>query len=391
MGYHGDGQIRGKLWTPIYSFQLMGAEMDTPPSGIVCAKLEVRCFTQPTSNGVSTMKHSLISVDLAKNVFQICALESNQKISLNKKLSRKKVLSTLCQFEPTTVVMEACYTAHYWGRAIEALGHTVKLIPPYQVKPFVVGNKNDANDAIAIAEASRRPKATFVPVKTLEQQDIQSLQRIRERLMKHRGAIANQLRGLLAEYGIVLPKGIHHLRSQVPLILEDAEQSLTVVAREFVHALYRELITHDEQINQYEQSLAALLETNEDYQRLQTIPGIGPVIAATLVAAVGDAHYFKNGRQMAAWIGLTPRQHASGEKSRMKGISKRGDRVLRRLLIHGARTVLNWCEKKTDKLSLWLKSLSSRAHPCKVIVALANKLARIAWSVLATKQPYQAM
>lgn len=184
--------------------------MDTPPSGIVCAKLEVECV-QPTSSGVSTMKNSLISIDLAKNVFQVCAMDSDQNISFNKKISRKKLLSTLCQFEPTTVVMEACYTSHPWGRAIQALGHTVKLIPPYQVKPFVVGNKNDHNDAIAIAEASRRPKASFVPVKSLEQQDIQSLQRIRERVMKHRTATGNQLRGLLAEYGIVLPKGLRYL------------------------------------------------------------------------------------------------------------------------------------------------------------------------------------
>ncbi|MCU7918899.1 MAG: IS110 family transposase [Candidatus Thiodiazotropha sp. (ex Epidulcina cf. delphinae)] len=224
-----------------------------------------------------------------------------------------------------------------------------------------------------------------------EQQDIQSLQRIRERLLKHRTATSNQLRGLLAEYGIVLPKGIRYLRAQVPDILEDAEQPLTVVARQFTHRLYRELMAYDQQISELETELFALLEQNDDYQRLQTIPGIGPVIAATLLASVGDAHYFKNGRQMAAWVGLTPRQHASGEKSRMKGISKRGDRTLRKLLIHGARTVLNWCGPKTDKLSLWLKSLSSRAHPCKVIVALANKLARIAWAVLATKQPYQAI
>jgi transposase len=287
--------------------------------------------------------------------------------------------------------MEACYTSHPWGRAIQALGHTVKLIPPYQVKPFVVGNKNDHNDAIAIAEASRRPRASFVPVKSLEQQDLQSLQRIDERLKKHRTATGNQLRGLLAEYGIVIPKGLHHLRSQVPLILEDAEQPLTVVARNFIHRLYRELVSHDKQISEVKKELVALAEQNDDYQRLQTIPGIGPVIAAILVASVGNASYFKNGRQMAAWIGLTPRQHASGDKSRMMGISKRGDRTLRKMLIHGARAVLNWCESKTDKLSLWLRALSSRAHPCKVIVALANKLARIAWAVLATGKPYQAM
>ncbi len=335
------------------------------------------------------MKYNVISIDLAKNVFQVCAMNSTNQVVLNKKCSRNKLLDVLRQFESTTIVMEACYTAHPWGRAIEALGHTVKLIPPYQVKPFVVGNKNDHNDAIAIAEASFRPKATFVPVKTLEQQDIQSLQRIRERQMKQRTATANQLRGLMAEYGIVVPVGLHNLRKLVPDILENAEQPLTPVARTFIHRLYRELTHHDQQIEALEEELAALLKHNKDYQRLQTIPGIGPMIAATLIASVGDAHYFKNGRQMAAWAGLTPRQYASGEKSYHKGITKRGDRVLRKLLIHGARTVLNWCEKKNDKLSLWLKALSKRAHPCKVVVALANKLARIAWAILASQQPYK--
>lgn len=317
-------------------------------------------------------------------------MNENHQVMFNKKVSRKKLLDCLRQFEPSKVILEACYTAHPWGRAIQELGHTVKLIPPYQVKPFVVGNKNDHNDAIAIAEASRRPKASFVPVKTLEQQDIQSLQRIRERLMKHRTATSNQLRGLMAEYGIVIPKGLSHLRKQVPLILEDAEQPLTTVARRFIHRLYHEVIELEKDIDELTDEMVSLLKHNDDYLRLQTIPGIGPMIAASLTASVGDARYFKNGRQMAAWMGLTPKQYASGENSRMKGISKRGDRTLRRLFIHGARTVLNWCEGKTDKLSLWLQDLKKRAHPCKVIVSLANKLARIAWAVLATKQPYQA-
>ncbi|MES9852276.1 MAG: IS110 family transposase [Candidatus Thiodiazotropha sp. L084R] len=189
----------------------------------------------------------------------------------------------------------------------------------------------------------------------------------------------------------VFTKGLRYLRAEVPLILEDAEQPLTVVARGFVHRLYRVLVGHDKRINEIEKELTGLVEHSDDYQRLLTIPGIGPVIATTLLASVGNAHYFKNGRQMVAWIGLTPRQHASGEKSRMMGISKRGDRTLRKMLIHGARTVLNWCGPKMDKLSLWLKALSSRAHPCKVVVALANKLARIAWAVLATGKAYQAI
>jgi len=337
------------------------------------------------------MKSNLISIDLAKTVFQVCAFGDHGEILSNKKLSRARLLHHLRQFEPTVVVMEACYSSHPWGRKIQALGHQVKLIPPYQVKPFVIGNKNDANDAVAIGEASARPKATFVRVKTLQQQDIQSLQRIRERLMKQRTATGNQIRGLLAEYGLIMPKGISHVRTKIPAILEDAENELTVVARGFIQRLYRELIEHDRQISELEDELESLLKENEDYQRLQTIPGIGPVIASNLLAAVGSAQSFKNGRQMAAWMGLTPKQHASGLKNRMQGISKRGNRTLRMLLIHGARSVVNWCLGKTDKLSLWLQALLKRAHPCKVIVALANKLARIAWAVLAKHEPYRVV
>lgn len=188
----------------------------------------------------------------------------------------------------------------------------------------------------------------------------------------------------------MLPKGLSHLRKQVPLGLEDADQALTEVARRFIHRLYRELIELEQNILELNDELVALLKYNKDYQGLQTIPGIGPMIAATLIASVDDVRYFKNGRQLAAWMEITPKQHTSGEKIQMRGITKRGNRILRKMLIHGARTVLNWCEGKTDKLSLWLQELKRRTHPCKVIVALANKLARIAWAVLATKQPYRA-
>ena len=194
----------------------------------------------------------------------------------------------------------------------------------------------------------------------------------------------------MAEYGVVVPVGLSKLRAAVPDILEDAENGLTTISRGFIDRLYQELAHWDEQVDELEIELHSLLKENDDYQRLQTIPGIGPVVAATLVAAVGDANYFKNGRQMAAWIGITPGHHASGDKTQYRGITKRGNRALRKMLIHGARAVLNWCGKKNDKLSLWLKALSLRAHPCKVVVALANKMARIAWAILATKQVYKA-
>lgn len=340
------------------------------------------------TNGVTNMKCSVISIDLAKNIFQICALDETRKVLFNKKVTRDNLLHELRQFEPSIVVMEACYSSNPWGRRIEKLGHQVKLIPPFIVKPFVIGNKNDANDALAIAEASLRPKIRFVAVKSTEQQDIQSLQRISERLIKVRTGDVNQLRGLLSEYGEVVGLGIPMLMKAVPDILEDATNELTATARSFVLRLYQNVQATSAQIDEVKTQLAELVSGKQEYELLQTIPGIGPVTASALMAAIGDANAFKNGRQLAAWIGLTPSQYASGEMNRMGKITKRGNSALRKYLIHGARTVLNWCEKKDDVLSCWLKKLKERMHGCKAVVALANKLARIVWIVLSSQQPF---
>jgi transposase len=334
--------------------------------------------------------NSVISIDLAKNVFQVCVLNPHNKITTNKKVRRSKLLETVLNLDGKRIVMEACYSSNYWGRLFQQHGFHVDLIPPHQVKPFVVGNKNDHNDAIAIAEASMRPKATFVAIKTLTQQDIQSLERIRERLMKNRTALANQLRGLLAEYGVITEKKVSVLRSAIPFILEDAENSLTTISRAFIDNLYQELLSLDERIASTEKLSESLLVNNEDYRRLQTIPGVGPVTGRGIICAINDAKQFKNGRQMSAWVGLTPKQHASGDVSRMGGISKRGNRTLRRQFIHGARAVIRWCEDKDDALSVWLQKLLKTKPVCKVIVALANKLARIAWAVMAKGQEYNA-
>ena len=256
------------------------------------------------------------------------------------------------------------------------------------MKPFVVGNKNDHNDALAIAEASKRPKVTFVTVKTIDQQDLQSLSRIRDRLVKARTALANQLRGLLAEYGVIIPKSLKALRENIPIALDDDSNQLTTISRGFVNDLYLELLEFDEKIKLNEKQFITLLAGNGDYKLLQTIPGIGPVIAASLICAVHDVKQFKNGRQMAAWSGLTPKQHASGDVSRMGGISKRGNQSLRRQVIHGARAVVRWCEEKDDALSLWLKNLLKTKHKNKVVVALANKIVRMAWAILYKKEAY---
>lgn len=336
------------------------------------------------------MKYKVISIDIAKNVFQVCGLNSHNKVAFNKKIVRSKLLETISQLECDYVAMEACYASNPWGRAILSLGFVVKLIPPHQVKPFLVGNKNDHNDAIAIAEASLRPTARFVPVKTLDQQDIQSLDRIRERLMKHRTATINQLRGLLSEYGIITKVGAKNLLKEIPFILEDASNSLTVIARDFIHLLYLEIIAMNQKILENETTSESILKDNPNYQRLKTVRGIGPVTAGALIASVNNAKQFKNGRSMAAWVGLTPSQHSSGDTNVMGGMTKRGNAQLRKLFIHGARAVMNWCTNKTDKLSLWIKNLLLRMHPCKAIVAVANKIARIAWAVLAKQEPYSA-
>lgn len=335
------------------------------------------------------INNSVISIDIAKNIFQVCHLNEHNKVTTNKKVSRNKLLESILNLDSKQVVMEACYTSNYWGRLFEHHGLTVDLIPPHQVKPFVIGNKNDHNDAIAIAEASRRPRAKFVAVKSLEHQDIQSLERIRERLVKTRTALANQTRGLLAEYGITLNKSLRSLRSAIPLALEDANNQLTVTSREFIQDLYEELKMLDQRIKDNENTCAQRLADNDDYRRLQTIPGIGPIISRGFICAINNVEQFKNGREMAAWIGVTPKQHASGDKSTMRGISRRGNQVLRKQLIHGARSVLRWCEGKDDPLSLWVQKLLKTKHKNRVVVALANKLARIVWAVLAKNEDYR--
>jgi len=351
---------------------------------------DLMCFKRLSQNGVSIMNNnSVISVDIAKNIFQICHLNEHNKVTTNKKVSRNKLLTSILNLDSKQVVMEACYTSNFWGRLFERHGLTVKLIPPHQVKPFVIGNKNDHNDAVAIAEASRRPRAKFVAVKSLEHQDIQSLERIRERLIKNRTALTNQTRGLLAEYGITIKPSLKQLRSAIPLALEDANNQLTVISREFIQALFDELKDLDQRISDNEKSSAQQLESNDDYRRLQTIPGIGPVISRSIICAINHVQQFKDGREMSAWIGLTPKQHSSGDKSKMLGISRRGNQALRKHLIHGARSVVRWCEGKSDPLSLWLQKLLKTKHKNRVVVALANKLARVAWAILAKNESYK--
>jgi transposase len=336
------------------------------------------------------MNDRLVSVDLAKNSFQLCIYSKSGKILSNRKIKRAALREAIAQIEPTQIVMEACYSANYWGRAFQSLGHTVQLIPAQHVKPFVRGNKTDANDAVAIAEASLRPRLRFVPVKTLLQQDIQLLHRVRERHVGERTALVNQIRGLLSEYGVVVSKGWRKLREQLPLILEDGDNELTVVGRAQIARLQEELTTLCGWIEEDNRRLEQMLEPNEDYHRLRGAPGFGPVLSSAVIAGVGNAAQFGSAREMAAWLGLTPRAEASGDRSVLKGISKRGNRYLRTLFIHGARAVVNWCSAKSDPLSLWLQKLIARRGRHKTIVAMAHKMARFAWAMLRKQQAYRA-
>ena len=297
-------------------------------------------------------------------------------------------MAFIAQLPPCLIGIEACGGAHHWVRVLSEWGHTVKMIAPQFVKPYVKSNKNDAVDAEAICEAVQRPSMRFVPSKSIEQQDIQSVHRIRSLLVGRRTAQANQIRGLLMEYGIVIPQGISTLRKAIPDLLEDAENTLSSYFRELLRELYDEIVHFDERIETIELKLKVISEQNEDCQRLLTIPGVGLLTATALIAAIGDISVFKSGRELAAWIGLVPRQHSTGGKPTLLGISKRGDTYLRTLLIHGGRSVVRVAHKHQDKRNQWIGEIKKRRGENISNVAVANKNARIAWALLTKKEDY---
>jgi transposase len=336
------------------------------------------------------MKLSRVGVDLAKNVFQLHGVDRHGKALWKRRLSRTKWLQVLLdQVGPGCEIgMEACAGAHHWARELESRGYRVRLIPPQFVKPYVKSNKNDANDAEAICEAMNRPGMRFVTVKSVAQQDIQATHRIRSELMAQRTAKANQLRGLVAEYGLVAPLTLHALRAAIPDWLEDADNGLTAHFRTLLHGVWLDLTALDERLGELDRQIAQLANDNEVTRRLQQLRGVGPLVATALVATVGDARQYRKGRQMAASLGLTPRQCSSGDKYRLLGITKRGDVYLRTLLIHGARAVVSQARHKEDRLSRWVTGIAQRRHPNVAAVALANKTARMAWAMLRTGTDY---
>jgi len=334
-------------------------------------------------------KSMTTGLDLAKNIFHVVGCDEHGKIIRKRMLKRSQVLAYFANLPVSLVGMEACASAHYWARQLATLGHKVKLIPPQYVKPYVRGNKNDYNDALAIAEAVVRPEMRFVAIKTTAQQDIQALHRLRERCLGDRTALCNQLRGLLAEYGLVFPKGVTALRRRLPELLEDGENGLNDLFRQLLARGYQQLQELDGHIDFYTRELVHQSQQDDACQRLQTIPGFGPIVASVFHSVVGHGEAYRRGRDVSASVGLVPRQHSSGGKEVLLGISKRGDRYLRSLLIHGARSVVIQAKTKDDRLSRWINRVVSARGFNKAVVALANKMARIGWVILAKKTTYQ--
>lgn len=331
------------------------------------------------------MTLTALGIDLAKSVFQLHGVDARGKTLFNKQVSRSQLLTFVAKQPQCLIGMEACSGAHFWARRFREQGHEVKLIAPQFVKPYVKSNKNDRADAEAICEALTRPNMRFVSVKAITQHDLQSLHRIRERLVKGRTALINETRGLLAEYGVVLPVGKTHLREKLLGVVEAAlmRGEMTSLSLELFTQLHTEYKELNSRIEALDKRIGSIHKNHPVSLRLEQIPGIGPITATAMVAAVADPKDFRNGRQFSAWLGLVPKQHSSGGKERLLGISKRGDGYLRKLLVHGARAVVSRVESHPESPQAnWLKELIKRRGINRAVVALANKNARRVWVLM---------
>lgn len=333
-------------------------------------------------------KVAVVGLDLAKNVFQVHGSDKLGRKVFNKSLRRGSVIKFFAKLPPCLIGMEACGSSNYWGRTLSELGHEVKLMPPQYVKPYVKTNKNDAADAEAICEAVTRPSMRFVSVKTEEQQALLLIHRERDGLMRDRTALINRLRATLSEFGVTAPSGPSRLNKWFQDVYGDRESELPELMCRHIQRMRLRLNELERCIADLDEEIDQEIKRNEACLRLLDVPGIGRLTASALVASIGNGHAFKSGRQLSAWLGLVPRQHSSGGKTVLRGISKRGDAYLRRMLIHGARAVLRHLNPKRVMLTRWLSELSARANMNVVIVALANKLARIAWALLSKGSRY---
>ena len=334
------------------------------------------------------MKATTIGIDLAKNVFQVHAVNEYGKTVLKRQLKRDQMAEFFANLPAALIGMEACSGAHYWARKLTGMGHDVRLMAPQFVKPYVKTNKNDASDAEAICEAVARPNMRFVPIKNIEQQAVLSLHRVRQGFISARTAQANQIRGLLSEYGIIIPQGISNITKLVPDLLEDASNELPGMFRLLIDRLMDHFKELYRQVAEIDVQIKAWHRQSELSCKLEKIPGVGPVTATALVATIGDAKNFDNGRQVAAWLGLVPRQHSSGGKSKLLGISKRGDSYLRMLLIHCARAVI-FAAKRKGVQEGWVHELVKRRNHNVAAVALANKIARTVWALWAHDREFR--
>jgi transposase len=335
------------------------------------------------------MQIASVGIDLGKTTFHLVALDERSQVVMRKKFSRKQLLAFTANLQGSLIGLEACSGAHFLGAALRRQGQDARLIPAQFVKPFRKSNKNDFLDAEAIAEAVARPNMRFVPIKTDEQLDLQALHRVRDRLVQRRTAVINQIRGFLLERGITFGRGPAQLRNRMAEVLEDAENALTPRLRTLLDRLWVEWKQLESDIEVAAEEIEQICHGDEACRRLRSIPGVGPLVATATIAAVGNGAAFRKGREFAAWLGLVPRQHSTGGKARLLGISKRGNLYLRRMFIHGARAVVFRVRHDTGGLGQWVQQLATRATPNKVIVAVANKLARIAWAVLFRGEDYR--
>ena len=334
------------------------------------------------------MNISVVGLDIAKNVFHLYTIQADGKV-LKKMLRRHQVLSFFANFTQSLIGIEACGSSSYWARELVKLGHDVKLLNARHVKAFVKGNKNDFNDAEGIFDAVSRPNVRTIAIKTVEQQDIQLIHRLRQDAIKRRTAMANQMRGLLSERGIVINQGINQVRKQLPELLEDGDNVLTTISRVAFAEQYERLLEIDKEIQAHDKKIKQVCLANELSKRLMDVPGIGPMTATIVASDLGEGQHYESARHYAASLGIVPKQHSSGGKTVLLGISKRGNRYIRTLLIHGARAVLRSCDGKKDKLSLWLQQLIKRRGFNVAAVALANKNARILWALAHHQREYE--
>jgi transposase len=336
------------------------------------------------------MEIYVVGIDLGKTLFHLVGMDATGKVVIRKRCSRSQLLAFTANIRVQRIGMEACSGAHFLARALQQQGHDARLMPAQYVKPYVKTNKSDYIDAEAIAEAVQRPGMRFVPLKTEEQLDLQAVHRVRERWVMRRTAVINQVRGLLLERGITLPKGRSHLEKALPDILAEAHARFSESIFVLLAQLRIELDQLNTRIEEMDGLIARTAKENEACCRLTTIPGVGPVTATALVAAIGNGSAFSKGRDLAAWVGMVPREHSTGGKQKLLGISKHGNSYLRRLFVQCARSIIRFPDKPESPFGAWLTQLMSRAHQNVAVVALANKLLRIAWAVLSRNEIYRS-